>query len=48
MRELFMQTQEPVSTRDDTKMLVKILDITYWKADLEQVSANATHMNAKE
>ena len=27
---------------------MKILDSTYAKADLEQVAANATHMNAEE
>ena len=35
MHEVVMQTAEPVSTRDATERLVKILDITYVKADLE-------------
>ena len=48
MRELVMQTAEPVSTREATKRLVKILDITYSEASLEHVAANTTHMNAGE
>ena len=37
-----MQTAEPASTRQDTERLVNILDITYVKADLNQVANNAT------
>ena len=48
MIKVVMQTEEPVSTREDTERLVKILDSTYAKIDLEQVSANATHLNAEE
>ena len=33
MREVAMHTAEPVSTREATERLVKILDITYAKAD---------------
>ena len=48
MHEVVMQTAEPVSTRDATERLVKILDITYVKADLEYVAAKATKMNSEE
>ena len=47
MREVLMQTVEPDSTREDTKKMVKILDSTYEKADLEQV-VYAIQMNAEE
>ena len=43
-----MHYSEQVSTRESTDRLVKTLEITYAKADLEQVDANATHMNAEE
>ena len=33
-----MHTTEPLYTREANKRMVKILDITYMKADLEQVS----------
>ena len=42
-----MRTVNSASTREATGRLVKTLDITYGKADLKQVSDNATHMNAK-
>ena len=48
MRKVAMQTAETISTREDPERLVKILDITYEKADLEQVAANANHMNSEE
>ena len=44
-REMCMvviQTEEPVSTIEDTDMLVKILDSNYAKANLKQVANNAT------
>ena len=44
MRKLVMQTSEPVSTREATEMLVKILNSTYAKAELQQVAANTIHM----
>ena len=47
MREVLMHTAETVSTREATERLVKILNSTYAKADLEQVAANATHLNAE-
>ena len=43
-----MQTAEKVSTREYYKGLVKILDILYVKANLEQVDNNATQMNNEE
>ena len=48
MHEVEMQTSLPVSTREDTNRLVKIIDITYVKADLEQVDANKNQLNAEE
>ena len=32
-----MQTAEPASTREATERMIKILDSTYEKSDLEQV-----------
>ena len=43
-----MQTAEPVSTRETTEMLVRILDSTYAKADLQQVTYNATKLNSEK
>ena len=43
-----MQTVEPVSTREATERLVKILDSTYVKSDLEQVAANASQLDIEE
>ena len=48
MCEVAIQTAEPVSTREATDRMVKILDINYENADLEQVAANATHLNAED
>ena len=48
MRELVMQTVEPVSTIKATEIWVKIINITYAKSDLKKVDNNATQMNAKE
>ena len=48
MREVKMQTVEPFYSIEATERLVKILDITYEKSDLEQVANNTTHMNADE
>lgn len=38
-------TSEPTVTQQETSRLTKILDATYGKADLYQVSQNATHLN---
>ena len=46
MREVVMQTEEPDSTWESTEIMVKILDSTYTRADLEQV-VNASHLNAE-
>ena len=48
MRELVMQNVEPASTLEDTERMVKILDSTSAKSDLEQVVANASQLNAEE
>ena len=48
IREVVMQTAEPFSTREATQSLVKILNSSYVKADLEQVASNATHLEAEE
>ena len=48
MCEVAIQTEEPFYTREATERLVKILDSTYTKVYLEQLAANATHMNAEE
>ena len=45
MHEVEIQTVEQVSTMEDTERLVKILNSTYEKVDLEHVSANATQLN---
>ena len=47
MREVSMQTIEPVSIREANEMLVKILGSTYAKSDLEKLAANATHFSAE-
>ena len=43
-----MQIIEPTSTREDTDILLKIIDSTYAKADLKQVADNATQLNVEE
>ena len=48
MRKVVMNTAEPDSTREATDRMVKILDNTYEKADLEHVVDNAIHLNAEE
>ena len=48
MHEMVMHTVEPVSTREATEILVKILNSTYVKADHKQVSNNATEINSEE
>ena len=47
MREVVIQVEEPVSTREATERLVRILDSTYVKADLEHVATNKTQLNAE-
>ena len=43
-----MQTSEPASTREATERLVKIINSTYVKAELNQLADNSTQMNAEE
>ena len=43
MREVVIQTTEPVSKSEATERLVKILESNYVKAELEKVAANTTH-----
>ena len=47
MWEVVMQNAELVSAREATERLMKILNITYAKADIKQVYDNATQMNAE-
>ena len=47
MCEVVIHTAEPSYIREATDILVKILDITYVKADLKQVADNATKINAE-
>ena len=48
MCKVIMQTAEPASKREATERMVKILDGTYVKSDLNQVADNATQLNAEE
>ena len=48
MREVVMQTAEPAPTTEATDILIKILDSTYVKEGLKNVSNNATQLNAEE
>ena len=47
MWEVIMQTVDPSPTREVTEWMIKILNSTYAKADLEQV-VNASHMSSEE
>ena len=46
MREVVMHKEEPVSTREASESMVKNLDSTYVKTDLEQLAVNATKLIA--
>ena len=48
MREVVIQTEEPVSTRESTERMVRVLDSNYTRAEPEQVVANVTQLNAEE
>ena len=48
MHEVLMRTAKPDSAQEVTKWMVKILDRTYAKADLEQVFINASQLDAEE
>ena len=43
-----MHTAEPVSTKESTQRLVKIIYSTYVKANIEQVADTANHLNIEE
>ena len=43
-----MHTVEPVTTREATERLVKILNSTYTKSKIKQVENNATQLNTEE
>ena len=47
MREVVIQNAELSSTREATERMIKILDITYEKADLKQ-AVNDSHLNSEE
>ena len=46
--EVVIQTTEPASTREASDQMVKILNGTYEKADLNQVADDATQLNSEE
>ena len=46
--EVVIQTSEPSSTQEANEIMVKFLDITYAKIDLNQVAENSTQLNAEE
>ena len=48
MIQVVIKTAEPVSTREYIEMLVKIIENSYVKSNLEQLSANATQLNTEE
>ena len=48
MCKVVINIAETDSAREATEILVKILDITYAKADLKQVAYNEIHMDAEE
>ena len=47
MREVVMQTAEPASTIEATEWIVKIINSTYVKAELNQVANNSTQLNSE-
>ena len=48
MGEVVMQTVEPVSTREVTDRMVKIINSTYEKEYLKKVADNTTYLNDEE
>ena len=48
MHKVVMQTADPVSTRKATEQMVKILNSTYAKVYLKQVTHKASQMNAEK
>ena len=47
MCEVVMQNAEPDSTQEATEIMVKNIDSTYAKADVNQVANNVTQLNAE-
>ena len=47
MHEMEIQTIEPVYTREVNERMVKCIESTYSKTDIEHVAADATHLNAE-
>ena len=43
-----MHTVDPVSNKEATKGIIKILVITYEKYDLDKVASSATQLNQEE
>ena len=43
-----IQTIEPVYTREVNERMVKCIESTYSKTDIEHVAADATHLNAEQ
>ena len=48
MQEVVVQTVEQSSTREVTKLVLKILSSTFVKVELEKVTNNAVHLNTKQ
>ena len=46
MYDVAMQTAEPASTREATKIMAKMIDIAYAKSDLEEVASNAVQLKS--
>ena len=47
MCKVVIQTAEPYSTREANEQIVKFLDSTYVKLELNQVANNTTHLNSE-
>ena len=48
MREVVMQKEDPVSTREVSERMVENLESNYAKTDLEQLSTNTTNIIAED
>ena len=48
MREVCIQTTEPDATQEATEGMVKTLNSTYAKADINQVADKETQLNSEE
>ena len=47
MHEMEIHTIEPVYTREVNERMVKCIESTYYKTDIEHVAADATNLNAE-